>query len=919
MADNEIAKLIIALEAKLTEFTAQMQAGSAQVKQFADKSKADLGSLDGVFASLKSHWVSITATIGAVVGAYKTVTSSVDSMKELGTQTLSLMRMTQMTSKESSTMIAVAHELGISYETLSGSVVNIMRRMGALKDIESMTFDETGKSVDVFKKFGIEVKDAEGKVRPFPVIFEEIRKAIQRSSEPMATATQFFRYSAKEMLPLLTMSKEEIARLSEEAEKMGLVLGSKNVNDVRNYVLAQHSLQEAITSVKLVIGQELIPVLTESTKALGENIKQVRAFVNEYRSLLSLPWEILKFIKDNWVLLLAAMTPIVTLAMAPVIASWIAALGGLGVGLALTTGQVTALAAAVGLLLGYQLGQWIDAFVFKLSGGKIDISGINRLAEGLNRVRDVGDETANKLQKLGFIGPNAMKEFTNAVNAGTVIWDAAAQKWVKTASDMEAPNPKLEAAIDKVVKKTEELQIELTKMSDPAAASAMALELFVSEATKNVEVSDKLATSILGLRAAFAALKVEETKKVIAKEAEEYAKSWGIALDERQALLDQAAVAVAEDQKKINQTMKENQEKLYESEAIAIQKNYDELVKRRQEAEDRAQKAREMESKMAEIAIQGELKRVAIAEKRLEISPLEAVNREISLNEQLLKIENDRAAILDRDSAAYAESQKHLESIRDRLVDLVARQRELGTDWAVGIVDGLKKVSWEISNYRLGMMAAQGTIGAVGGTFKSVFVDTMMGDLKTFGDYWRAFWREIFNVFGSVVDAMVKKWVADWLAAQAQTGGGFGQLLQFLGFGGGGVGVGGIAPYGGGFGTPPVGTAVIAHSGGIIGETSFPMRNVVSSIFRNAPRLHSGLSPDEYPAILQAGERVIPSGQAGGAPNVTINLQNQSGVPLTGKQGTMNFDGKAWVVSIVLENLNTGGDLRKAMMAIGNR
>lgn len=51
-------------------------------------------------------------------------------------------------------------------------------------------------------------------------------------------------------------------------------------------------------------------------------------------------------------------------------------------------------------------------------------------------------------------------------------------------------------------------------------------------------------------------------------------------------------------------------------------------------------------------------------------------------------------------------------------------------------------------------------------------------------------------------------------------------------------------------------------------------RAVPSNVFLNAPRFHQGLQPDEFPAILQTGEKVIPRGgdknKNSRAPNVTI-------------------------------------------------
>lgn len=70
----------------------------------------------------------------------------------------------------------------------------------------------------------------------------------------------------------------------------------------------------------------------------------------------------------------------------------------------------------------------------------------------------------------------------------------------------------------------------------------------------------------------------------------------------------------------------------------------------------------------------------------------------------------------------------------------------------------------------------------------------------------------------------------------------------------------------------------VGHSGGIVGSSGFGngKRSIPAAMFAFAPRLHSGLRPDEFPAILQKGEAVIPKDQVGGQQsggnyNITIN------------------------------------------------
>jgi hypothetical protein len=47
------------------------------------------------------------------------------------------------------------------------------------------------------------------------------------------------------------------------------------------------------------------------------------------------------------------------------------------------------------------------------------------------------------------------------------------------------------------------------------------------------------------------------------------------------------------------------------------------------------------------------------------------------------------------------------------------------------------------------------------------------------------------------------------------------------------------------------------HEGGVVGSSHVPHRLLPRDFLNHAPRLHSGLAADEYPAILQRGETVI--------------------------------------------------------------
>src|SRR5690606_9883189 len=85
-------------------------------------------------------------------------------------------------------------------------------------------------------------------------------------------------------------------------------------------------------------------------------------------------------------------------------------------------------------------------------------------------------------------------------------------------------------------------------------------------------------------------------------------------------------------------------------------------------------------------------------------------------------------------------------------------------------------------------------------------------------------------------------------------------------------------------------SAMVAHAGGIVGETALPSRLVPAAAFLDAPRYHRGgivgFAPDERPAVLRVGEEVLTPEDprhrrnlGAAAQNITINVSAGGGDP----------------------------------------
>lgn len=130
----------------------------------------------------------------------------------------------------------------------------------------------------------------------------------------------------------------------------------------------------------------------------------------------------------------------------------------------------------------------------------------------------------------------------------------------------------------------------------------------------------------------------------------------------------------------------------------------------------------------------------------------------------------------------------------------------------------------------------------------------------------------------------------------------FSTLIGGLVGGGGGVLAGGTP-----LGQGGIGGRVTAHSGGIIGQTQFPLRYLHDAYFENAPRFgRGGLVGGEVPVVAHQGEIIGWPNQlakAFGGPKIEIN--NYAGVEIQERRGR-GPDGEKMILDLVRGGMASG-------------
>ena len=208
-----------------------------------------------------------------------------------------------------------------------------------------------------------------------------------------------------------------------------------------------------------------------------------------------------------------------------------------------------------------------------------------------------------------------------------------------------------------------------------------------------------------------------------------------------------------------------------------------------------------------------------------------------------------RAAFDEESRLRYDQVIRNKENLDDFYKWRVAREAQLNEQLKPEYQKNLD--AWSDSN-RLMRDSWNSTMLAVQKTGEDMFIQFVTTGKMQIGDLARVTEAELARAF-----------YRQTVGSAAGSGGG--GILGWLASLGGGGSSGGGSSGGGGY-VPDY------HSGGVVGGRAMPMHRVPVGTFIGAPRLHAGLASDEFPAILQRGETVLPRGTSSSIVHAPLNL-----------------------------------------------
>lgn len=237
----------------------------------AKKAMGETGDSAGGLSDHMKHLgeaVAGAVAVGAVVEFGK---KCVEKFSEVAQETRQLQIVTGDTAEHMSALKFAADESGVGFTELKDALLKMSKAAFAAKD--------GGASL------GLSFKDANGHMRDSNDIlmqvadkFHNMPDGVEKSAE---AAKLFGRSVGPDFIAMLDKGRAGIGDLQVEAKKFGLVIGQDGVDAAQKNVEAHRKMHAAWEGLQVMIGEKLMPVVSQITTWFAEKLPGALAWVKE--------------------------------------------------------------------------------------------------------------------------------------------------------------------------------------------------------------------------------------------------------------------------------------------------------------------------------------------------------------------------------------------------------------------------------------------------------------------------------------------------------------------------------------------------------------------------------------------------------------------------------------------------------------
>lgn len=235
-------------------------------------------------------------------------------------------------------------------------------------------------------------------------------------------------------------------------------------------------------------------------------------------------------------------------------------------------------------------------------------------------------------------------------------------------------------------------------------------------------------------------------------------------------------------------------------------------------------------------------------------------------------------ALANEDTLAFKAWQTVLRDVNTELLEIKKSLQDLGDGtYSENLFNGIQAGLGKLKTVKQSVkQLGEDIVSNLNSTFDDFFNEVMTGKLKSFGDYCQSFFNSLAKSISNILSQIMTQWTMNAV---------FGMLGNTSGFGGGFFGLGGRAT--GGYVTD-----IPKYAGG--GNTFLVGENGPEFVTLNGG---GAQITSTHTTQRQLSENT--------APNVTINVINQTGTESKAETTAPKWDGESWVIGVVLNAVAT--------------
>lgn len=202
---------------------------------------------------------------GALAGGAAIAKFAVDGVQQFASLTgevRAFSRVSGESAESSSKLVFAVKQLGIEPDAATSAFGRLATRLG------------TGKAD--LEQYGIKTRDANGHMRDMADIVADLSDKYQKAGsaqEKAAVANEAFGKSWQTLAPLLGKGADELQRIYDTAGKDHQIFSQADLEAGRQFSVATRELSSAVQGIKVELGKEVMPMLTDGMKAFTTTLQ----------------------------------------------------------------------------------------------------------------------------------------------------------------------------------------------------------------------------------------------------------------------------------------------------------------------------------------------------------------------------------------------------------------------------------------------------------------------------------------------------------------------------------------------------------------------------------------------------------------------------------------------------------------------